>query len=82
MVVLTPPQLGRLRAFCTDVARAPTWSTRRNRNLKGGRGPARGCLEEAVGERLFRAKAKRREAYAAGKSAGSDEARYSSVPRG
>jgi len=39
-------------------------------------GPVRGCLVEAVGALPFRAKAKRREASVAGKSARSDETRY------
>ena len=43
-------------------------------------GPARGSLEEAIGEQPFRAKAKRREAFMEGKSAGSDEAQYSLEP--
>jgi len=43
-----------------------------------GRDPVRGGLVEAVGVRPFRAKAKRREASAAGEPALSGEARYSS----
>lgn len=50
--------------------------------LNGGESagePARGCLVEVIDERPFRAKAKRRKAYAAGELARSSEARNPSV---
>jgi hypothetical protein len=42
---------------------------------RNGGEPARECLVEVIGERLYRTKVKRRKADAAGESAPSDEAR-------